>query len=292
MIVEEVAVGTILTRSSGYLNGVASHSLQPYRGCPFGSSLCGVGCYVRHAGHITRGREWGTFLEARTNAAESYRAGYDRERAWARRARWGFRIFLASATEPFPPQELRYGITRGVLNAMNEHPPDGLIVQTHSHRVAEAIGPLVELASRCDLRVHVSIETDRNGLPGLPGHASSVDRRFDAARILRDAGLFVVVTVAPLLPIDDPERFFARVAGAADAVVLDHFDGGDGSAGGSRTRRTKLPAAIAAVDPSAIDLDYRDRIGAIAEAHLPGRVGYGVDGFAGRWGRPEPASSG
>jgi hypothetical protein len=85
------------------------------------------------------------------------------------------------------------------------------------------------------------------------------------------------------LPIADPERFFGRIATIADAVVLDHYIGGDGSSGGARTLRTALPAAIAAVDPAALTLEYRDRMGSIAEKHLPGRVGYCRDGFAGRW---------
>jgi DNA repair photolyase len=276
-------IGSILTRASGYLETVCSHSLQPYRGCPFGASLCGVGCYVQHSPHITRGRRWGSFLEVRTNAAEAYRAGYDGERRWARERRGGFVIFLSSATEPFPPQESRLGITRSVLSAMLDRPPDGLIVQTHSHRVVEAIDVLAPLAAACDVRVHVSIESDRDRLPGLPPPASSVARRFEAARALRDAGLRVVITVSPLLPIADPDGFFARIAAVADAVVLDHFIGGDGSKQGARTLRTALPAAMAAVDPASVALDYRDRMGAIAEKSLPGRVGYGRDGFAGRW---------
>jgi hypothetical protein len=245
-----------------------------------------VGCYVQHSLHVTRGRPWGSFLEVRTNAAEAYLAGHERERRWARERRGGFVIFLSSATEPFPPQESRHGITRSVLAAMVDRPPDGLIVQTHSHRVVEAIDVLAPLAGRCDLRVHLSIETDRERIPGLPPPASTVARRFEAARVLRRAGLRVVVTVAPLLPIADPDGFFARVAESADAVVLDHFIGGDGSPQGTRTSRTPLPAAMAAIDPEAVALEYRDRMGAIAEKHLPGRVGYGRDGFAGRWSEP------
>src|SRR5687767_587522 len=88
-------IGRILTRSSGFLTTVASHSLQPYRGCALGNSLCGVGCYVRHSWYVTRGAPWGSFVEARTNAADAYRAEYDAERAWARRARGGrFGVFL------------------------------------------------------------------------------------------------------------------------------------------------------------------------------------------------------
>ena len=49
-------VANPLTRTGGYLAGVTSHSLQPYRGCPLGSSLCGVGCYVQHNPWLTRGR--------------------------------------------------------------------------------------------------------------------------------------------------------------------------------------------------------------------------------------------
>jgi hypothetical protein len=89
--------------------------------------------------------------------------------------------------------------------------------------------------------------------------------------------------VAPLLPIEDPHVFFARIAEAADAVVLDHFVGGDGSPGGARTARTKLPAAMEAVLPGSSQLAYRDQMLAIARQHLPGRVGLCRDGFAGRF---------
>ena len=283
MHTELTTIRSVLTRASGFLETVCSHSLQPYRGCPFGASLCGVGCYVQHSLHVTQGRRWGSFLEVRTNAAEAYQAGYERERRWARAHRAGFVIFLSSATEPFPPQEQRHGITRSILESMLDRPPDGLIVQTHSHRVADFRDVLVPLAQRCALRVHVSIESDRDRLPGLPPAASTVAKRFAAAATLRQAGLRVVVTVAPLLPTDDPDSFFARIAGVADAVVIDHYIGGDGSVGGARTRNTALPGAMAVIDATSVALEYRDRMGAIAQKYLPGRVGYCRDGFAGRW---------
>lgn len=285
MDVRTTEVVSVLTRAGGWLRAVCSHSLQPYRGCPLGASLCGVGCYVRHCGHILQGRRWGEFLEVRENVADSYRAGYARERSWARSRLGSFTVFLSSATEPFPPQEERYGVTRSVLEAMCADPPDGLIVQSHSPRVAGAADVLARLAEVCQVRVHLSIETDRERLPGLPAPASLPARRFEAARRLREAGLRVVITVSPLLPIADPEAFFAEVARSADAVVLDHFIGGDGTPGGTgaRTRRTALPAAMAAVDPDSVTIDYRDRMAAVGRRHLPGRVGLGCAGFAGRF---------
>ncbi|MFO0958677.1 MAG: hypothetical protein U0800_14805 [Isosphaeraceae bacterium] len=282
MAVEMTTVGSILTRTTGFLATVCSHSLQPYRGCAFGRSLCGVGCYVQHSLHITKGRPWGSFLEARSNAAESYRASADRERRWARQSRGEFVIFLSSATDPFPPQEVRLGITRGVLEAMNDNPPDGLIVQTHSDRVADHREILGGLAEQCQVRVHLSIETDRDNLPGLPPHPTPIAARFEAAQALKAAGIRVVITVSPLLPIADPDAFFARIAESADAVVLDHFIGGDGSPNGSRTLRTALPKAMEAAEPGSTALDYRDRMAAVAARHLPGRVGLNIDGFAGR----------
>jgi hypothetical protein len=181
------------------------------------------------------------------------------------------------------PQERRYRVTQSVLEAMRESPPDMLILQTHSHRVADYTDLLRALFARCDLRVHVSIETDRDSLPGLPPHASPIDKRFDACAALKAAGLFTVVTVSPLLPIADPQRFFARIAETADAVVIDHFIQGDGSSDGGRTLRTPLPEAMRAVDPESVTLAYRDRMVEIARRFLPGRVGVNIDGFAGRY---------
>lgn len=276
-----VPIQNVLTRTTGYLRSVSSHSLQPYRGCTFGKALCGVGCYVQHSRHLTRGRAWGSFLEVRENAADSYRENAERERRWAHRRGDPFSIFCSSATDPFVPQEFKYGVTRQVLEALCADPPDGMILQTHSHRVVEYRDLLGELAARCKLRIHISIETDRESIPGLTPHASPVERRLESCSALRSAGLFVVVTVSPLLPIADGDRFFGRIAEAADAVVIDHFIEGDGSPSGSRTLQTPLPAAMRALEPGSVTLGYREEIVAQARRHMPGRVGLSTAGFAG-----------
>jgi DNA repair photolyase len=281
--VRAVAIGNVLTRTTGYLKDVTSHSLQPYRGCSFGRALCGVGCYVRHNGRLTRGEEWGSFLDVRRNAPEAYASGYEREKRWARGARGRFSIFMSSSTDPYVPQEKEFGVTRGILERMLALPPDLLIVQTHADGIVRDAGLLAALSRRCDVRAHLSIESDLDRLPGLPPPACSVARRLAAASALKGTGPRVVVTVAPLLPIADPDRFFARLGEVADAVVLDHFIGGDGSPDGSRTLRTPLPTAMAAVDPAATGHGYLERMASIASRILPGRVGIGPTGFAGRY---------
>lgn len=282
-MITSVTIKNILTRTSGYLQTVTSHSLQPYRGCSYGRSLCGVSCYVQHNRHVVQNRPWGSFLEARTNAAQSYLAFVERERKWAHSNRDGFSIFCSSATDPFVPQERSLRITRSVLEVMLQSPPDTLILQTHSDRVTDYIHLYRELSAVCALRVHLSIESDREHLPGLPPPACSVARRIQACRQLTAAGLQTVVTVSPLLPIQDPRQFFRCLSEVCSAVVIDHFIEGDGSPDGRRTQKTALPAAMQAIDPDALKLDYRDEIASVAREFFPGRVGISINGFAGRY---------
>lgn len=283
MQISETKAKSILTRSTGYLRDVCSHSLQPYRGCSFGRALCGVGCYVQHNPWLTRGEEWGSFLEVKKNAAELYGQQHAKESSWARRNRGSFSIFMSSSTDPFLPHEDRFRISQGLLRAMLENAPDSLILQSHSHRAGMYSELYLQLAQTCEFRIHISIESDRDRLPGLPAAASSVASRLRSAQALRRLGLQVVITVAPLLPINDPCDFFGRIAESADAVVLDHFVGGDGSKTGSRTLRTKLPAAIESLDSDCLELSYLDRMREVAERIMPGRVGVGSAGFAGRY---------
>ncbi len=282
MVTEEVTRQSILTRTSGYLASVASHSANPYVGCGLGNSLCGVGCYVRANGWLTKGRVWGKFLEAKTNAAEAYALTCDGERRWAHRRGHPFSIFLSSSTEPWQPAEKKLRVTRRLLEAMVVNPPDTLILQTHSCSILEDLQWIIQLNSLARLRVHLSIETDREHLEGLPRHAFSVTERIATVQSLSEAGIAVVVCLAPLLPMADPERFFQDIRSAgAKAVIVDHFIEGDGTASGSRTLKTELPGKMAALLPESVDLTYRDHIATIAKRYLP--VGISRAGFAGNY---------
>lgn len=275
----QATVKEILTRATGFLAQVTSHSVNPYRGCAYGKSTCGVACYVQFNPYLTRGEAWGSFLEARTNAASAYRASYAREAAWARKRYGSFGVFMSSSTDPFQPIEKKLGITRALIEVMTELPPDVLILQTHSHLVAQYAALYPALAAHTDLRIQISVESDRDRLPGLPPPASSVARRLEAAASLKSMGLRTIVAMSPLHPIADPEAFFRRVAECADAVIIDHFIEGDGSPNGARTRKTRLPVVMEQVAPGSTDLAYRDEVAKIAARYLP--VGVSAEGFAG-----------
>jgi len=94
------------------------------------------------------------------------------------------------------------------------------------------------------------------------------------------------VTIAPLLPIEDPESFFGRLSTVSDAIVIDHFIGGDGSLQGRRTLRTRLPEAMRAVRPESCSQDYLFKVLDWARKHYQGQIGIGRDGFAARYTEP------
>lgn len=284
MTITERTFTSILSRTSGYLKTVCSHSLNPYVGCGFGSSSCGEACYVRFNAWLTQGREWGRFVDAKINAPEVYSRTVDRERNWTQKRGKTFSVFFSSSTDPWQPIERKYRISRHLLQAMLENPPDELILQTHTSNILDDAGAILELSRVCRVRVHISIEGDRERLPGLPSPPCSLEDRINVLRRFTDSGVAAVACLSPLYPLKDPDAFFIRLAKTGIAgVVIDHFILGDGTEDGSRTRQTSLPGSMAAVNANSTQLAYRDEVVGIARNHLP--VGVSRSGFAGNFSR-------
>lgn len=245
-----VTAKTILTPTGGFLLGF-THSLNPYRGCSFGRALCGVYCYASEVRYgQDRGLAWGGYLYAKEGVAELYRI----EAARIRGSGAPLRLFMSTVTDPYVPQERTLGVTRSLLSAMVELPPDLLVLQTHTPGPLRDRDLLLALSRRARVVVQITVETDVDRVPGLPPHATPIAARLEALAQLRAAGLPAVAVVSPLLPLGD-ERSFARTLGAcADGVILDHFLLGDGSKQGARTRRPRshtpvtLPQALEAAE--------------------------------------------
>ena len=273
---------SILTRTSGYLKNVCTHSLNPYSGCGFGNSSCGISCYIRFNSWINKGREWGSFVDVKTNAADLYSQSANREKAWAKKQSKSFSIFMSSSTDPWQPAEKKYRITRNVLQAMKKIIPDELILQTHSSAILDDIDLIVGLSHKCKLRVHISIEGDRDTLPGLPSPPCSVEDRIQTLEKLSSRGIFTVDCLSPLYPLNKADQFFGKIKSAgASAIIIDHFIFGDGTSDGSRTWKTPLPSIMKQVSPKSIQLSYRDEVINIARGYLP--VGISAAGFAGNY---------
>ena len=81
------------------------------------------------------------------------------------------------------------------------------------------------------LIVSITLETDDESVRrALTPTSSSVERRLLTCARLRDAGIFVQVAIAPMMP-NHPARFAELVAKVSDRVVLDTYFDGDGARG-------------------------------------------------------------
>jgi DNA repair photolyase len=229
--VELVTSRSVLTPTSGYLQGF-THSLNPYMGCAFGAQGCGVYCYVAESPiGLHAGRPWGTWIKAKTNAAEALERDLRRIPNSS-----DLCIFMSSATDPYQPAESKLRITRSVLKVLERSEIALLVVQTRSPLVERDFDLLQRMPF---VWLSMTIETDDDRVRrALTPTCPAINRRLRSMRLARDRGIRVQAAVSPVLP-HDPERLADQLAGVADRVVIDTFLG-DG-ANGRRTKRRPLP---------------------------------------------------
>lgn len=233
---------TILTPTGGFLASGYTHTLNPYVGCGFARALCGTFCYAQHQHWIVRGRPWGLY-GAKHNIRPAFQHDYDRIKRPRQGAPRPLRVYMASSTDPYTPQEKQLGLTRAILEEMQIRPPDVLVIQTHTTLINRDFDLIQSLSKRCELWVSVTCETDRDPVPGFPPHASRPAKRLETLKRFRDAGVRTQATISPLMPLADPQTFARALDAACDRVVIDHYLLGDGSYG-ARTRRTNFLALL------------------------------------------------
>lgn len=217
----------ILTSTSGFLYGY-SHSLNPYSGCSFACSYC----YVRQSPvGLFRKEEWGTWIDIKQGVQEKITQEINNLKKRGKQVT----IFMSSSTDPYQPIEYKEKVTRTLLEAMVETPPDFLFVQTRSPLVTRDIDLFEKLADR--LRISMTIETDRDEIRKVfSPSAPPIQARLHAIKKLREHHLPTQIAIAPILPFSDN---FPRILGnLVDRVVVDDFTG-DGSKG-KRTERLKI----------------------------------------------------
>lgn len=263
-------------QKGGFLAAGFSHTLNPYVGCTFGKTGCPF-CYVRESPAGRFGpAPWGTWVRPKGHIVEVL------ERELRRPAARRYRVFMASATDPYQPAEASLCLTQRCLEVLRAHPIDWLVVQTRSLLVQRDFALLATLPFAT---LNVSIETD---LPDIHRRftcsAAAPERRLALVRLALAHGIFTQITVSPLLP-SSPHfaATLAQAVGEQGRVILDTFLDGDGS-GGRRSARLGLEALLtdagfpgwfARCREHAEDL--RQRLGALLG---PERVLWSVQGFS------------
>lgn len=229
---KEILAKKILSEAKGYLDIGFTHSLNPYSGCGFSCKYC----YVREM-PIQRFKEipWGEWVDMKTNAAENYK----NEIIKLRLKNKPVNIFMSSATDPYQPIERKSNITRRVLEAMIENPPDLLQIQTRSPLITRDLDLLVSLKERCEVLVSMTVETDREDMKRLfAPYAPGIKLRLKALREVHEAGITTQASISPVLPFTP--HFPALLEGIADRIWIDTLNIGDGSLG-KRSERLGMP---------------------------------------------------
>lgn len=168
-------------------------SVNPYRGCEHGCAYCFARPSHAYLG-LSPGIDFETKLAYKPDAASLLRKEL---------AKPGYRcapIALGINTDAWQPVERRLGVTRGILELLNEcrHP---VSVITKSALILRDIDLLSALARENLVHVGVSITSlDPAIARTMEPRAASGQRRLAVVKALAAAGIPVTVLVAPLIP--------------------------------------------------------------------------------------------
>jgi len=273
--IQETEARSILSPVSGFLLEAGfTHSLTPARNCTFGCSYCYVPTMRVQAGLRAEDWEhWGQRTTFKSNAAELLRRSLCHHQA----------IYCSPLTDPYQPAEAGRRLMPGVLEAVAANPPAVFTIQTRGPLILRDIDLLRAAARRTHLRVSFSITTDREDVRRIfEPHCAPIEERWQTVAALRDAGVEVFATLAPILPCN-PEALVERALEvSAGPVIADPLHIRATKRSGATTR----DAAIAIcrrqgwtewLDP-AFQQSFLDRMRAVAQA--AGReFGYGPKGF-------------
>jgi DNA repair photolyase len=217
--------------------GMGWWSINPYVGCAFGCAYC----YARYAHRYVGERlaahpfdvngephsetetlpPWLAFerrIFVKRDAGALVRRALARPALLAGIQRDG--VVIGTATDPYQPAERRFRLTRGVLEALAEHPGLTITIITKSPLVTRDLDLLTRIAARSRITVHVSLITvDRELARRLEPRAPTPEARLRAIARLRARGIEVGVNVMPVLPgiTDAPEMIDALVRALAAA---------------------------------------------------------------------------
>jgi DNA repair photolyase len=210
--IEETRARTILSPVSGFLKEAGfTHSLTPARNCTYGCTYCYVPTMRVQAGlRPEEWKHWGDFTVIKTNAAELLPRELREEQI----------IYCSPLVDPYQPAEMHVGLMPKILEQVYIRPPKIFVIQTRSRYILRDVNLLQAVAEHTDLRISFSITTDSDVVRRqFEPRCESIPERVETVAALREAGLNVYVTLAPLLPFT-PRDLAELVAPLTENPVL------------------------------------------------------------------------
>lgn len=185
-------------------------SLNPYRGCEHGCAYCYARPTHDYLG-FNAGIDFESKIMVKQDAAELLRKELGSPR-WKPGV-----MVLSGVTDCYQPVEATFKITRSCLEVLAEA-RNPIAIVTKNHLVTRDIDHLSTLAAHNAAIVYISLTTlDPELAKKLEPRASSPSMRLRAMRTLRDAGIRVGVSTAPLIPGLNDHEVPALLQAAAEA---------------------------------------------------------------------------
>lgn len=185
---------SILTPGKGFM-AAYDYTLNPYSGCSFG---CGY-CYAAFFSPSLVAREnWGRWLKVKENAL----ALLIKMRA---KPLIGKTVYISSVTDPYQPIEKQLELTRNLLKELLDYHSPRLVIQTRSPLITRDI----DILSCFDtIQVNMTVTTDNESVrKTFEPYCASNGSRLRAIKRVTQAEIPTCITMTPLLPIRDVEKF-------------------------------------------------------------------------------------
>jgi DNA repair photolyase len=189
-------------------------TINPYRGCSHACSYCFARPTHTYL-DFDAGRDFEREIVVKVNAPERLRAELARP-SWR-----GEHVALGTNTDPYQWVEGRYGLMRGIWQAMIDARNPASVL-TKSPLLLRDLDLMVELDRRAEFSAALSVPTiEETAWRATEPHTPNPRARLEAVATLAAAGIRTGVLVAPLMPgiNDDPEqvREILRLCGEAGA---------------------------------------------------------------------------
>ncbi|MCG3125278.1 MAG: hypothetical protein CHACPFDD_00095 [Phycisphaerae bacterium] len=168
-------------------------SVNPYRGCQHACAYCYARPTHEYLG-FGAGTDFDTRLTVKPDAAALLARAFSRK-TWQRES-----VAFGGVTDCYQPLEAVWRVTRACLEVCRDF-ANPLAIVTKSYLVVRDIDLLTQISRRASASVHISIPfADAALARQIEPHAPSPQRRFEALRLLRQAGVDASVFVAPIIP--------------------------------------------------------------------------------------------
>lgn len=203
-VIQEIEVKGVISKSN---LPVCDYSVNPYVGCTHGCKYCYASFMKRFTGHP---EAWGTFLDVK------YWPVIKDPKKYA-----GKELFIGSVTDPYLPQEERYGRTRALLEQLRGSGAK-ISIATKSDLV---LRDLELIKTFPDARVSWSVNTLDEEFRADMDQAVPIHRRLAAMEAFYRAGVRTTCFVSPIFPgVTDVEAIIQRVKKQCNLIWLENLN--------------------------------------------------------------------